>query len=172
MRDRAHLGPMLAAGILLGAGLGGFADGITLHQIAQWHNMLSSVVPVTDLVSSKINMFWDGVFHAGTWIATVLGLGLLWRASRREDVPWSGRLLFGAMLMGWGLFNVVEGIIDHQILGIHHVRPGEGQLSWDLGFIAFGLFLLLGGALLARTWRYSPTDRPLRRPRGVVETPA
>ena len=31
-----------APGILLGIGLGGFVDGIVLHQILQWHHMLSS----------------------------------------------------------------------------------------------------------------------------------
>ena len=34
-----------AAGVMLGTGLGGFLDGIVLHQIAQWHNMGSAVVP-------------------------------------------------------------------------------------------------------------------------------
>jgi uncharacterized membrane protein len=47
---------------------------------------------------------------------------------------------------GWGLFNLVEGIIDHQVFGIHHVRDDlGGPLSWDLGFLAFSLVLLVGG---------------------------
>lgn len=58
---------------------------------------------------------------------------------------------------GWGVFNLVEGIIDHQILGIHHVRDDlGGPLSWDLGFLAFGLLLVVGGAVLARTGARSP----------------
>ena len=73
-------GPLVAAGVLLGAGLGGFVDGIALHQIAQVHNLLSARIPVTDLVSAKVNMLWDGIFHAGVWVLTALGLGLLWRA--------------------------------------------------------------------------------------------
>jgi uncharacterized membrane protein len=28
-------------GLLLGAGLGGFFDGILFHQLLQWHNMVS-----------------------------------------------------------------------------------------------------------------------------------
>ncbi len=32
--------PLIAAGVLMGAGLGGFVDGIALHQILQWHMML------------------------------------------------------------------------------------------------------------------------------------
>lgn len=46
--------------------------------------------------------------------------------------------LLGSIGMGWGLFSFVEGTIDHQLLGIHHVHPGEGQLAWDLGFLALG----------------------------------
>src|SRR6187551_1598945 len=52
-------GPVISAGILIGAGLGGFLDGVLLHQILQWHNMLSSVRPPVDLVSMKYNMVWD-----------------------------------------------------------------------------------------------------------------
>jgi uncharacterized membrane protein len=46
----------------------------------------------------------------------------------------------------------VEGIVDHHVLGIHHVREGEGidELGWDLGFLAFGALLIVGGRLLAR----------------------
>jgi uncharacterized membrane protein len=32
----------LAPGVWLGIGLGGFVDGIVLHQILQWHHMLTS----------------------------------------------------------------------------------------------------------------------------------
>lgn len=136
--------PLIAAGIVMGVGLGGFVDGIVLHQILQWHNMLSARVPTTDLVGMKFNMVYDGLFHALTWIMTVVGLALLWRAGKRADVPWSGRIFVGALVLGWGLFNFVEGLIDHQLLGLHHVHPGAYELAWDLGFLASGL---LGGAV-------------------------
>jgi uncharacterized membrane protein len=160
-RSNVHLGPLLSAGALLGVGLGGFVDGIVLHQILQWHNMLSSWVVPSDLVAMKVNMLWDGLFHAVTWIVTVLGVALLWRAARRPDVPWSGRALVGAMSLGWGLFNFVEGLIDHQVLGVHHVHPGDGQLAWDLGFLASGLALIgVGWALIASARRFATTSRP------------
>ena len=38
---------MRLAGVVLGLGLGGFVDGITLHQIMQWRNMGSAVLPPT-----------------------------------------------------------------------------------------------------------------------------
>jgi uncharacterized membrane protein len=143
-------GPIISSGILLGTGLGGFFDGILLHQILQWHNMLSSIRPPTDLVTMKYNMVWDGLFHAFTWIVTVAGVARLWSAGKRADVSWSTSTLIGGLLIGWGLFNFVEGLIDHQLLGIHHVHPGENELIWDLGFLASGLLMIAGGALALR----------------------
>jgi uncharacterized membrane protein len=144
--------PLLAAGLLMGAGLGGFVDGIVFHQILQWHNMLSARLPPTNLVDAKVNMFWDGVFHAAVWLMTALGIGLLFRCGRRSDVPWSGKLLLGGMLLGWGLFNLIEGLIDHQWLGLHHVVDNlqANPLPADLGFLASGVLLSLVGGLLAR----------------------
>ena len=79
------------------------------------------------------------------------GLGLLFRAGRRPEVAWSGKSLLGGMVMGWGLFNVIEGIIDHQILGIHHVAEyTDNKLPADLAFLAFGAALILLGAVLIR----------------------
>ncbi len=145
--------PILAAGILLGVGLGGFIDGIVLHQILQWHNMLSGWIPPVDLVTMKVNMVWDGLFHLFTWLVTALGLALLWRAARRPEVPRVTASFVGALLLGWGLFNTIEGVIDHQFLGVHHVHPGPYELVWDLGFLAFGLALILGGLALIQHGR-------------------
>jgi len=141
--------PLASAGLVLGVGFGGFVDGIALHQVLQWHNMLSSVVPPVDLIAMKYNMIWDGAFHALTWTACLVGVALLFRAGRVAGALWSGRLLAGSMLAGWGLFDLVEGLIDHQLLGLHHVHPGAAQLAWDLGFVTLGGvgFLLLGYAI-------------------------
>ena len=137
--------PLIAAGIFLGLGLGGFVDGIVLHQILQWHHMLSDVRPLISVSNLDINMLWDGLFHALDWVLTVIGVVLLWRAGGRDDVPWSSQTFVGSLLMGVGFFNLVEGLIDHQILGIHHVKPGPNQLAWDLGFLLFGSLLVVVG---------------------------
>ena len=72
-----------------------------------------------------------------------------WQQGRRAPT-W--RFHVGLMLAGWGLFNLVEGIVDHQVLGVHHVRDDLGApLSWDLGFLAFGALLVVGGWLLHRS---------------------
>jgi uncharacterized membrane protein len=142
--------PLILAGVFLGIGLGGFFDGIVLHQILQWHHMLSSVRPLTSRSNINLNMIWDGLFHAFDWVMTVTGVILLWQAGKRDDVPWSGNIFFGSVLGGAGLFNLVEGIIDHQILGIHHVKPGSNQLIWDLVFLASGVLLILVGWVMKR----------------------
>ena len=77
---------------------------------------------------------------------------VLWR--RTTDWRWaiSGRAFFGWLLVGWGLFNFVEGIVDHQVLTIHHVREGaDNAWFYDGGFLAFGGLLLVGGWLLTRS---------------------
>jgi uncharacterized membrane protein len=113
-------------------------------------------VPPTDLVAMKYNMVWDGLFHAFTWTATVVGLALVWRGRRVPEALQPGRMLAGALALGWGLFNVVEGLIDHQLLGLHHVHPGAGQTMWDAGFLVFG------AALAALGWGLMVAGR--RRP--------
>ncbi len=51
------------AGILLGLGLGGFFDGIVLHQILQWHHMAtSSGYPADTLENLQLNTTLDGLF--------------------------------------------------------------------------------------------------------------
>jgi len=141
-----------APGLLLGVGLGGFADGIVLHQILQWHHMLTSTGehPASTVAGLEANTLADGLFHAAAWLATLAGLWLLWRVTR-GGAPWSGRELAGLLLAGWGLFNVVEGLVDHQLLGLHHVRAGDAELAYDLGFLAFGALLAGAGAYLIRT---------------------
>jgi uncharacterized membrane protein len=143
---------MTAPGILLGLGLGGFVDGIVLHQILQWHHMLSSEgsYPKTTVAGLEANTLADGLFHASTWILAAIGVWLLWRAARTHASIGPGRVLAGWMLFGWGLFNVAEGLVDHHLLGIHHVREGADQTAWDLGFLALGAVLLIAGWLLTR----------------------
>ena len=65
---------MRLAGIVLGLGLGGFVDGITLHQIMQWHNMGSAVLPPKTMDAMAQNMVWDGLFHAATLVLTLVGV--------------------------------------------------------------------------------------------------
>lgn len=165
--DQMTRRPLIAAATLLGIGMGGFVDGILFHQLLQLHNMLSApgyfpktgVDPQRLVVNMEINMFWDGLFHVLTWIMTACGLALLWRCGQRTDVPWSTRTFAGGLALGWGLFNLVEGIIDHHILHIHHVVETENHLVWDLAFLGSGLLLLGIGLSAIRAGQRDRTPR-------------
>lgn len=143
--------PLVAAGALLGIGLGGFVDGILFHQLLQLHSMLSAKLPQDELINVKISMVWDGLFHTFTWLTTIIGLVALWQAGKTKDGSWSGQVLWGAVLLGWGLFNLVEGVIDHHILGIHHVVERLGVSVYDYVFLAAGILLMLLGTWLIRS---------------------
>jgi uncharacterized membrane protein len=143
--------PLIAAGTLLGIGMGGFVDGILFHQILQLHSMVSNRVPRDTLVNEQINMFWDGMFHAFTWCAVAFGIVMLWRAVTRGGVILSGKALCGSSIFGWGLFNLVEGTIDHEILQLHHVYQNGSHLLWDMVFLASGVVLIGVGLVTIRS---------------------
>ncbi len=147
---RPETRPLVSAGTVLGIGLGGFVDGILFHQVLQLHGMLSARLPKTTLANVEINMFWDGLFHAATWVVTAIGVALLFSAAEHRAAPWSRRILLGAMLMGWGLFNLVEGVIDHLVLQVHHVVESSGLSMWDYAFLASGVLLIAIGWSLVR----------------------
>ena len=146
MTDTVHTAPSTTAiarraGLTIGFGMGGFVDGILLHQILEWHNMGSSVLPPTSMDAMRQNMIWDGEFHAAVWIISLVGIYLLLHDALHGVVLPSTRAFTGQILLGWGIFNLVEGIVDHQILGIHHVHDLPAPIpmyDW--------LFLLIGGA--------------------------
>jgi uncharacterized membrane protein len=153
--------PYVVPSFLFGIGLGGFLDGIVMHQILQWHHLLTDTGddPASTVSGLEDNTLADGLFHLATWVIVAVAMTLAVRAWRRGQLapPW--RAHAGMLLAGWGAFNLVEGVIDHQLLGIHHVRDDLGApLGWDLGFLAFGALLVVGGLALAATARRR-TDR-------------
>jgi uncharacterized membrane protein len=164
----------LAGGVLLGLGIGGFFDGIVMHQLLQWHHMLSSAgYPPDSVENLQVNTFWDGLFHTLTYIFVAIGLAVFWRHARSSaHARWSTKLLVGSLLIGWGVFNVVEGIVNHHMLGIHHVNetvPQSQWLVWDLGFLAWGAAMLVAGAYLVRAGRReTAANRSVERRRDVA----
>ncbi|STY29180.1 Predicted membrane protein [Legionella wadsworthii] len=151
---------LIAAGLFLGIGLGGFIDGILFHQLLQIHNMLSNIFFPDTLVNIQINMFWDGLFHAFTFFTTLIGIFLLWITLNNSSEKYSILYFFGLLILGWGIFNFVEGIIDHLILRLHHVlqrSSHSNQLYSDIAFECFGVLLLIIGTIFIKTRR--PNDK-------------
>ena len=158
------------AALLLGVGLGGFLDGIVLHQIAHWHQMLSARVPPATMEAMQRNMTADGWFHLATWLVTLAGVLVLRSAVRGAGPLPSTRGFVGYLLAGWGAFNLVEGIVNHHFLELHHVRDLPAHVPmYDWVFLLVGGvgLLLLGIALrdrrplsaAAEAERRSGTDR-------------
>lgn len=166
-REAAQHGFPTSAGVFLGLGMGGFFDGIILHQVLQWHHMLTSAgYPANSVGNLQLNTLWDGLFHILTYIFVAIGLVLLWRAAGRTHGRWSGKMLAGSMLVGFGLFNLVEGVINHLVLSIHHVNetvPPDQWIYWDMGFLVWGALMLGGGWLLLQSGRRETALAPTQR---------
>jgi len=145
--------PRLAAagGLTLGFGLGGLADGIVLHHVLQWHNLVSDVVARDSLAGLERNVFWDGVFHLATLALLLAGAVLLWRADAGR-VP--AARVAGLVLVGWGAFHAVDQLLFHLALGLHDMRQDAANAwAYNWGFFAVGLAVAAGGALLLRRSR-------------------
>jgi uncharacterized membrane protein len=135
--------------LLAGVGLGGFVDGIVLHQVLQWHHLVSAYEPAGDVAGLETNTFWDGVFHLATWLVTLVAL--VWTARRGDDVrALGGRALTGLLLAGWGAFNLTDQVVFHLALRAHHIRMVEDYQVYDWSFAAFGALLVAVGWRLAR----------------------
>jgi len=132
--------------VVLGFALGGFFDGILLHQILQWHHLLSLVPGIDDL---RLQVLWDGYFHLLMYVVALAGLFGLWRSQQRGGIDW-GRPLAGAILVGFGAWHAVDALLSHWLLGIHRIRiDSPHPLMWDLAWlVVFGLAPLLAG------WRW------------------
>jgi uncharacterized membrane protein len=128
----------------------------------------SAGYPPDSVGNLRVNTLLDGLFHAMTYVFVVAGIALLWTRLRTTPMQrWWGRALAGTILVGFGIFNVVEGAINHHWLGLHHVNetaPREQWLAWDVAFLAWGALMIVGGWVIAasarRTAGYTATVEP------------
>ncbi len=138
-------GRSIGAGVLLGIGVAAFLDETVFHRILHWHHFY-------DGSTSDVGLVSDGFFHAGGWLAIVVGL--FWFADlqrRRTTVP---RRVWAGGLIGWGGFQVYDGLVQHKVLGLHQIRYGVDLLPYDLVWNVLGaLGVLVGIGLLFGTAR-------------------
>lgn len=152
--DFRRNGKLWWAGGLLGFALGGFFDGILLHQVLQWHHLLSGLEAVSRLEELVL---WDGLFHALMYLVALAGLWLLWRRQEALAEPGAGSALLGAAFIGFGGWHLVDAILSHWLLGLHRIRmDSQTPLLWDLGWLLlFGFPFLYVGSRLAATSRFA-----------------
>jgi uncharacterized membrane protein len=154
--------PLVQAGLVLGIGFGGLADGIILHSILGWHHLIcvgaAEYCQPTSIGQLQLENTQDGFFDLALWLVLLVGTGMLFRAARCALPAGNGRVLFGSILAGAGLFNFLEGLIDHQILGIHHVLPGNPhQFLFDMLYLAIGVLFVVIGAWFIRSLKSAST---------------
>jgi uncharacterized membrane protein len=141
----------LTAGVLIGIGVAAFLDETIFHQLLHWHHFYDRSTPTAGLVS-------DGFFHAGGWLCIVGGLFLFADLQRRGSTA-TGRVWAGG-LIGWGGFQLYDGLIQHKIFRLHQIRYHVDLLPYDLTWnILAGLGLLAGLMLLLRSAR-ARSNRP------------
>ena len=83
--------PPKAPSFILGLGLGGFVDGIVLHQVLQWHHMLTATGdhPMTTVAGLESNTLADGFLQIAEYEelgVTVASVGLGRHLGDRRDV--------------------------------------------------------------------------------------
>lgn len=142
---------------LMGFALGGLLDGIALHQLLQWHHVVSNRVTDATLAGLELNTFVDGAFHQAMWILAVLGIALLHRQRCSDRTDRRPDILPG-LLIGWGTFNLVDALVMHWTLGLHSIRPGSDWLIYDAVFAGAGAIGISLGLLRGRTKVESETD--------------
>jgi uncharacterized membrane protein len=149
--DRPRSRGLRWAGFLLGFSLGGFFDGILLHQVLQWHHLLSNVRAAA-LQDIRAQMLADGLFHVLMYFIAAWALYVLWKARADYSVPGADRTLWAQALIGFGVWHIVDSIFSHWITGIHRIRvDSPNPLFWDLlWFAVFGIVPVVIGWMMQR----------------------
>lgn len=132
----------------LGFGFGALLDVVVFHMILQWHHLLSDRIPTGTLDGLQANVYWDGLFSLAMIGVMLVGAGLMWRVLNRTSAAYSGVRVTGGLLVGAGLFNVFDGVVDHYLLDIHDAV--HGTQAFNPHWVG-GSLLLLGAGILVLT---------------------
>lgn len=146
--ERVTKRALLAAGIF-GFGFSGLIDILVLHHVLQWHHLISARVPMTTLEGLQTNILADGLFSIGMVVVMGIGGGILWRAERRTSVPLAARPIAGAAVIGLGVFDLFDVVVDHTILGLHHAVSQGGR--YDPHWAVVSLLFILAGVYVYQT---------------------
>jgi len=125
---------------MVGVGIMAAVDEIVFHLLLGWRHFY-------DRASGDVGLFSAGLLHTAELIVLVAGFFLLADARRRES--FSRLAAWAGFLLGAGGFQLFDGLIDHKVLRLHQIRYGVDLLPYDLAWNAFGLLLLVSGAVLA-----------------------
>lgn len=139
---------LVAAGVF-GVGFSGLIDVLVLHHVLQWHHLVSGIYPTNTVEGLRTNIFADGLFSIGMVVVMGVGAGLLWQSERRTDAPLAVRPLFGSALVGLGVFDLYDAVVDHAILGLHQPLSQGGR--YNPHWIVVSLLFVAAGYLVYRS---------------------
>ena len=141
-----HEGVVLLGSGIFGFGLGALLDVVVFHLILQWHHLLSGFYEPGTLDGLRTNVFFDGLFSLVMVAIMLVGGGMVWRGLDRSVERQSAIRALGAVLVGAGLFNVFDGIVDHYVLGLHDVV--HGTQAFNPHWVGASLLILGAGILI------------------------
>jgi len=123
-------------------GVAGLVDVIVFHQLLGWHHFYDRSAEAVGLAS-------DGLLDLALVTGLVVGLvGLVETAGPMER--WGRRVWAGSWL-GFGGFNLFDGVVDHKLLRLHQIRPGVANLlAYDAVWIGLSVLILAVGMVLVR----------------------
>jgi uncharacterized membrane protein len=137
----------LWSGFLFGLGLIAFIDETVFHQLLHWHHFY-------DKSTTDIGLVSDGLFHAFSWFATIGSL-FMFADLRRRNALWLTRW-WGGVLLGAGIFQLYDGIIQHKLMRLHQIRYNVNILPYDLTWNIIAIAMIVAGTILiVRTRRRS-----------------
>lgn len=131
----------LWSGMLCGLGLVAFIDETLFHQLLQWHYFY-------DKSTAAIGLFSDGVFHAFSWFSSICGMFML--ANLRQYKAWLPKRWYGGVLLGGGLFQLYDGIIQHKLMRLHQIRYVDQVIIYDMVWNVVAVVMILFGAFMLK----------------------
>jgi uncharacterized membrane protein len=129
----------LWSGFLFGLGLIAFIDETVFHQLLHWHHFY-------DKSTTDIGLVSDGLFHAFSWFATIGSL-FMFADLRRRSALWLTRW-WGGVLLGAGIFQLYDGIIQHKLMRLHQIRYNVNILPYDLTWNIIAIAMIVAGTIL------------------------
>lgn len=136
----------LWSGFLCGLGLVAFLDEVLFHQLLQWHHFY-------DKSTTAIGLASDGFFHAFSWFCSIGGMFMF--ADLRRFKVWLPKRWYGGILLGGGLFQLYDGIIQHKMMRLHQIRYVDQVIIYDLVWNVIAVAMIVCGAFLIK---YSKRD--------------
>lgn len=147
MKSSAHKadspGRSLGSGILFGLGLIAFIDETVFHQLFHWHHFY-------DKSTTDIGLVSDGLFHSFSFFATIVSSFML--AELKRTRTWMVGLWWGGLLLGAGVFQLYDGIVQHKLMSLHQIRYNVNILPYDIVWnVSAAAMIIIGAYIVDRT---------------------